>query len=127
MTPAEGHVHLTVLPNTEYTRPIAYSIWDMDLTTKNLFTDPWNEVEVKWKLSDVHEDLARYAHTKYSYPFTYNKREFNITKNLSFFFLVVNEPWKWGQGHWTCDWRNFVTWGTHIHSMKHPGLPPSKI
>ena len=44
------------------------------------------------KLSDGHEDLAGYAHTKYSYRITYSKREFNIAKNLNFFF-------KWSLNH----------------------------
>ena len=43
-------------------------------------------------MSYWHEDLARYAHTKYSYPITYNKGEFNITKILNFFF-------KWSLNH----------------------------
>ena len=75
------------LQYTKYTRPIAYSIWDMDFDHQNLtlFIDPWNEVEIKWKLSDGHEELARYAHTKYSYPITLNKREINITKKSPLF------------------------------------------
>jgi hypothetical protein len=47
---------------------------------------------MKLKLSDGYEDIARYAHTIYNYPITYNKREFNITKKLNFFF-------KWSLNH----------------------------
>ena len=38
----------------------------------------------------------------------------NLTlQKMLTFFQVVTESWKWGQGHWTCDWRK-------LRNMSHP-------
>ena len=37
----------------------------------------------------------------------------NLTlQKILTFFQVVTESWKWGQGHWTCDWRK-------LRNMRH--------
>ena len=38
----------------------------------------------------------------------------NLTlQKILTFFQVVTEPWKWGQGHWTCVWQK-------LRNMRHP-------
>lgn len=44
----------------------------------------WGQGHVK--MSDEHELIARYAHTKHSYLTTHNKRDITMTKSLNFFF-----------------------------------------
>ena len=42
MTMPVGHVHLTIIPYTKYSRPIAYSIRQTYKTQKrNITTEPW--------------------------------------------------------------------------------------
>ena len=40
------------------------------------------------------------------------RENLTLQKTLTY-FQVVTEPWKWGQGHWTCDWRK-------LRNMRHP-------
>ena len=86
----------------------------LDHKNLTLFTDPWNEVEVKWKLSDGHEDLVMQGmHIPNIVILLLIIRENLTLQKMVTFFQVVTEPWKWGQGHWTSDWRKLL-------NIRHP-------
>ena len=91
---------------------LKYLWYGLDHQNLTLFTDPWNEVEDKWKLSDVTRTLQGMHIPNIVIILLIIRENLTLQKN-QLFFQVVTEPWKWGQGHWTCDWRK-------LRYMRHP-------
>ena len=112
MTPASWPC--TPTPNSPsihriYTRPIAYSIWDIDLTTK-LNLVHWS---VKWgrgqvKLSWWAWGTCKDVHIPNKVILLLIREKLTLQKFWTY-FQVVTEPWKWDQEQWTCDITHLYT------------------
>lgn len=97
---SDGTCQIEMLPLPSFITPnifdlllIVFDKWKNHVAF-TLISDPWNEIEVRWTLSDTHEEVAKNSGNKYTFTFKVNN---------SHLFLF---------SRWTMkrDWKNMYMW-----------------